>query len=115
MRIWKNWLLGKLRHDFLVKWPYFTRFGTSILVVAIVVVFAYLALPCLFKNIDCGDKGQCQNEFNDYSCSCGDGAIKNNETDPQSICIIDHCYQVDCERGQCRVSSNDYSCECESG
>ena len=78
-------------------------------------IFAYLALPCLFKNVDCGDKGQCENQFNDYSCSCGDGAMKKNETDPQSTCIIDYCYQVDCNRGQCKVSSNDYICECESG
>ena len=85
------------------------------LVISVVVVFVRLLLPCLFKNIDCGDKGQCENEFNAHSCLCDDGAMKKNESDPQSTCIIDYCYQVDCKRGQCRVSSNDYSCECESG
>ena len=79
------------------------------------IVFVYLALPCLFKNVDCGDNGQCENEFNDHSCICGNGAIKKNETDPQSTCIIDYCYNIDCRKGTCQPTSNNYRCECESG
>ena len=79
------------------------------------IVFVYLALPCLFKNVDCGDNGQCENEFNDHSCICGNGAIKKNETDPQSACIIDYCYQVDCNRGSCEATLNDFQCKCDLG
>ena len=72
-------------------------------------------LPCLFRGIDCGENGQCENEFNDYSCSCGEGALKMNETIPQSACITDYCYNIDCKRGVCEASANDYGCICDSG
>ena len=86
-----------------------------IFIIGVIGVFVYLLLPCSFRTIYCGENGQCENEFNDYSCSCGEGAIKMNNTDPQSTCIIDYCYKVDCKRGICKASSNDYRCECDSG
>ena len=96
-------------------WLCILRLGSFALVLVAAIVFAYLALPCLFRYIDCGDKGQCENMFNGYRCLCGDGAIKIDESDPQSSCVMDYCYGVDCGRGECQVSSNDYICQCESG
>ena len=81
----------------------------------VISVFTYLALPCSFGKIDCGEKGQCENKFNDFSCSCGEGTLKTNETIPQSACITDYCFNIDCNRGDCEASANDYSCKCDSG
>ena len=89
------------------------RFGIFLLVVAI--VFSSLAYPCSFRNIDCGQNGKCLNEFNDYSCSCGEGSLKMNDTIPQSTCITNYCYGVDCGRGDCENSLNDFNCLCEPG
>ena len=86
-----------------------------VLVIAFITLFASFALQCEFRNIDCGKNGQCENKFNDYSCSCSDGAINEQTEDPQSSCIIDHCYGVNCLSGQCQYSLNDYFCQCESG
>ena len=47
-----------------------------------------------------------------FSCSCGNGTVKVNNL-PQSACITDYCYDVDCKKGVCQVSSNDYNCICE--
>ena len=89
-------------------------FGIMLLVFGLITLMVYFALQCEFRNIDCGENGQCENMFNDYSCSCGKGAIRKDEQ-PRSSCIIDHCYGVDCNRGECKYSLNDYYCECESG
>ena len=72
-------------------------------------------MPCSFRDIDCGVNGICQNIFNDFSCSCGDGARKTVENDPKSACLIDNCYNIDCERGECEASLNSYSCSCDVG
>ena len=53
--------------------------------------------------------------FNDYSCSCGEGFLNEDETKPKSICIIDYCYEIDCERGKCEASASSYSCSCDKG
>ena len=90
------------------------RFGSLVLVIAVIIAFAYLALPCEFQNINCGENGNCQNGFNDYSCSCGNGTMKANNL-PSSACITDYCYGIDCKKGVCQVSSNDYNCKCDQG
>ena len=46
---------------------------------------------------------------------CGEGSLKMNETIPQSACITDYCYKIDCGKGTCQATSNDYRCECDSG
>ena len=90
------------------------RFGIFVPVLVVIIVFTYLALPCSFRDIDCGENGQCENMFNDHRCSCGEGALKIDEN-PKSACIKDYCFNIDCGRGDCQVSSNDYFCQCESG
>ena len=89
------------------------RFGIFLLIAAL--LFSYLALPCSFRTIDCGENGKCVNDFNDYICSCGDGTQKMNDSIPQSTCITDYCYKIDCERGECQGSLNGYTCQCDSG
>ena len=58
--------------------------------------------------------GHCENMLNNYKCLCGEGAKKMNETIPQSTCLIDYCYNIDCGWGKCEASFTDYSCECDS-
>ena len=53
--------------------------------------------------------------FNDYGCSCVEGFLNRDEKNLQSSCIIDYCYNVDCESGECEASSNSYSCSCDMG
>ena len=75
-------------------------------------IFGYLALPCSFRSIDCGENGQCEDMFDDYSCLCGEGSLNMKENNPQSSCIIDNCYNVDCDQGICEATLNSYSCLC---
>ena len=113
MHLWRKLEWGKLEHKLSLN-LFLLRFGIGALVLGAVIVLIYLLLPCLFGDIDCGDNGQCENMFNDYSCSCGQGALKMDNSS-QSKCITDYCYDIDCKRGVCEASANDYSCECDSG
>ena len=78
-------------------------------------IFGYLALPCSFRSIDCGENAQCESTFNDYSCLCVDGARKTDDKNPKSACLTDYCYNIDCGRGECQASFNSHSCSCDVG
>ena len=74
-------------------------------------IFGYLALPCSFRSIDCGENGQCESTFNDYSCLCDDRGFKMDDKNPQSVCLIDNCFNVDCGfNNTCTNTIGKYQC-----
>ena len=47
------------------------RFGIFLLIAAL--LFSYLALPCSFRTIDCGENGKCANLAGQNLCICEPG------------------------------------------